>query len=146
MVSWTRRTYMVSYWWLISNIVPKVAPLWDVRLWNLGDIDFDLSRSPRSNLIVQLDCPYMSSYYCLVVNTSLTVKRYSHLNISPYLLSLGQNFVPPPRPTLTQGRFFSESNHFILVSVGRSPPKMKLIGEILYALCFYYRRTDTQTV
>ncbi len=28
-----------------SNIWPNSAPLWDIRLCNLSDLDFDLSRS-----------------------------------------------------------------------------------------------------
>ncbi len=28
-----------------SNILPNLAPLWDIRFWNLSDLDFDLSRS-----------------------------------------------------------------------------------------------------
>ena len=42
-----------------SNIGPTQAPLRDIRLRNLSDLDFDLSRS--NGLMVQLDSPYMSS-------------------------------------------------------------------------------------
>ncbi len=37
--------YVGSYWWLISNIGPNFTPLWLIRLRNLSDLDFDLSRS-----------------------------------------------------------------------------------------------------
>ncbi len=42
-----------------SNIGPKQALLRDIRLQNLGDLEFDLS---RSNVNVPLDSPYMVSY------------------------------------------------------------------------------------
>ncbi len=37
--------YMVSCWWLISNIGPNSAPLRDIRHWNPSDLYFGLSRS-----------------------------------------------------------------------------------------------------
>ncbi len=41
--------YMVSYWWLISNIGHNLALLRDIRLWNLIDPEFDLPRSLKMN-------------------------------------------------------------------------------------------------
>ena len=49
----------------IGSKSSKWAPLRDIRLQNLDDVDFDLSRSvkdSRSNVTVPLDSPYMVSY------------------------------------------------------------------------------------
>ncbi len=53
-----------------SNIGPNSAPFRDIRLLNLGDIDFDLSRSlkVKSNGAVRLPI-----YDFLLMSTSLAV-------------------------------------------------------------------------
>ena len=78
-----------------SNIGPNSAPLRDIRLWNLSDLDFDLSRSlkVKSNGAVGL-----SIYEFLLMFNSNQISISHHLGdiciwkFSPYLLSLGQNF------------------------------------------------------
>ncbi len=97
-----------------SNIGPNQAPLRDIRLQNLCDLDFDLSRSLKVkssgafrlaiyDFILVSNSNYMSVCHRLEVLD--TQKLFS------YLLSLGPNF-EPPTPTLTPGGFFSKSNHF----------------------------------
>ena len=49
-----------------SNIRPNSAPLRDVRFQNLGDLDIDLSRSLRSNVIIPMDSPYYA--FLLIFN------------------------------------------------------------------------------
>ena len=80
-----------------SNIGPSMAQLRDIRVWNLVDLDFDLSSSlkVKSNGAVGL-----SIYDFLLVSNSNHMS-ISHrlwdlttLKFSPYLLSLGQNFGP----------------------------------------------------
>ena len=47
-----------------SNIWPNTAPLRDtgISIQSLSDLDIELSRSPRSNVIAPMDSPYMLSY------------------------------------------------------------------------------------
>ena len=54
-----------------SNIAP-IKVLIDIRLLNLGDIDFDLSRSLKVKCDSAIDCPYMVSYSWLIVTYCLT--------------------------------------------------------------------------
>ena len=42
-----------------------------MRVSNLADLEFDLSRSLKSNVKVSLDASYMVSYYCLIVTYGL---------------------------------------------------------------------------
>ena len=36
----------ISYWWLrVTSGLTYLVPLWDIRLWNLSDLDLNLSRS-----------------------------------------------------------------------------------------------------
>ncbi len=63
----------------------------------------------------------------------LTISVLSHLKIS--LLSLVRPKIltpPPPRHTLTPWGNFSKSNGFLLRSEGRPPPKIELIGLIIF--------------
>ena len=59
-----------------SNICPILAPLRDIGFQNLSDIDTDLSRSLRSNVIASMDSPYMLPYLCLIVTYGLTPLLY----------------------------------------------------------------------
>ncbi len=47
-----------------SNIGFNLAPLRDMTLWNLSDLDFDLS---RPIVMVSFDSPHMVSYSWLIV-------------------------------------------------------------------------------
>ncbi len=60
-------TYMLSFHCLISNIWPILAPVWDISLPNLNDLEIDLSRSLRSNVMILLNALYMVSYHCWLV-------------------------------------------------------------------------------
>ncbi len=42
-----------------SNIWPNSAPLRDISFQNLTDLDSDLERSLRANVITPIDSPYM---------------------------------------------------------------------------------------
>ncbi len=98
----------------------------------MSDLEFDLSRSlkvksngagrlPKYDFLLVSNSDYMSNSNRLGVIA--TLKKFY------YLLPLGPNFDhPPPRPTLTPGRFFSKSDHFFLGSQGKLPPKRKLIS------------------
>ena len=109
---------MLSYHWtpiygfllqFNSNIWPIFAPLSDINLPNLSDLDIDLSIYLMSNVIILLGTLYMVSYYCLLVTwvqfcliydikafkiwvtLTLTFKvtkvKCNHTNGSPYMLS-----------------------------------------------------------
>ena len=45
-----------------SNVWPNAAPLQEIRLRNLSDLDFDLSMSLKIKWMVSLDTPYMIPY------------------------------------------------------------------------------------
>ncbi len=45
-----------------SNILPNKALLRDITVQNMSDLEFDLSKSFKVNLMVQLDSPYIRSY------------------------------------------------------------------------------------
>ena len=85
------------------------APLWDIRLQNMGDLDFNLSRSPKVKSNGAVGFPI---YDFLLVSNSNQMSISHRLGvIAPrqffsYLLSLGPNF-GPPTPTLTPGRFLA---------------------------------------
>ncbi len=55
--------YMVSYWCLIVTLCPDSAPLRDIMLQNMRDLDFDISRSPR----VKCDSAIGIPVYCFLV-------------------------------------------------------------------------------
>ncbi len=119
-----------------------MAPLRDIRLQNLGDLEFDLSRSIK---VKSKGAVRLSIYDFLLVSNSNYMSNSHRLGVRKifsYLLSLGPNFAPP-RPTLTPGRLFSKSNGFLLVSEERPPPKIKLIGLIFFEI-FVHRQTDAQ--
>ena len=95
---------------------PK-APLRDIRLQNVGDLEPFKVTQVKSNGAVKLplydfllvsNSNYMSNAHRLVVTA--TRKIFS------YLLSLGPNFDPAPRPTLTPGQFFFQN--LIISSLG----------------------------
>ena len=91
-----------------------MALLRDIKLQNLGDLEFDLSRSlkVKSNGAVGLPI-----YEFLLVSNSNYMSNSHRLGVigtrkfSSYLLSLGPNFdlhpqPTPTPPTVTPGRFF----------------------------------------
>ena len=45
-----------------NKIWPNFAPLQDIRVRNLSDLEIDLSRYSRSNVMMLLDSPYMVYY------------------------------------------------------------------------------------
>ncbi len=55
-----------------SNTRPNSAPLRDIGLRNRSDLDTDLSRSLKSNVIAPMDSTYILFYYCLIVTYDLT--------------------------------------------------------------------------
>ncbi len=95
-----------------SNIRPNLAPLRYIRLWNLGDFDFDLSRSltVKSNGADGLSIyEFLSMCNC---NHMPISHRLDDMHLKIFFLSLiiGPKFCPPPpRPTFTPGLFFSKS-------------------------------------
>ncbi len=88
-----------------------------------------------------------SIYEFLLVSNSNYMSKSLRLGVIAtqklfsYLISLGQNFGHPTR-TLNPGPFFSKSNLFFLGSQGRLPPKMKLIGCILFVIFCPQTQTD----
>ncbi len=133
---------------LKTNIGPNYAPLWDIRLWNLGGLDFDLSRSfkVKSNGAVGLliydfllvsSSNYASNSHRLEVIASRKIKIFS------YLLSLGPNFDPPhPHPSLPPGEF---SQNRVTSSLGpREAFHEKWRWSVQYFLRYVVNR-DTQT-
>ncbi len=54
-----------------SNIWSNSAPLQDISLLNLSDLDFDFQCHSRPNVIVSLDSPYMVFYLCLIITSAL---------------------------------------------------------------------------
>ncbi len=71
-----------------------MAPLWDIRLWNLGDLDFDLSGSLK---VKYNDAVGLSIHEFLLMYNSNHMS-ISHLlgdictwKCSPYLLLFGKN-------------------------------------------------------
>ena len=60
--------YMLSYLCLIVNIWPNCAPLQDIRLRNLSDLEFAFQGHSRSNMMMSLDLPYMVSYWHICSN------------------------------------------------------------------------------
>ena len=73
---------MVSNYCLIVPYGPTIlAPLWDISLPNLSDLDIDLSRSLRSNVIILLDSPYMLFYHCFTSNIFPILAHLSHINL-----------------------------------------------------------------
>ncbi len=61
-----------SSWCLISNTWPESAPLRDISLPHLSDLDIDLSRSLKSHVITSMDSPYICCK-CLIVTHGLTL-------------------------------------------------------------------------
>ncbi len=51
---------------------------------------------------------------------------YMRLNFFPYLLSLGQNFDPPPRPTQTPGAIFLQIGSLHPYVRGKAPTKYEI--------------------
>ena len=49
--------------------MPNPAPLHDIRLKNLSDLELTLQGYSTSNVMVLLDSPYAISYWCLIINT-----------------------------------------------------------------------------
>ncbi len=88
---------------LSSNILPNLAPLREIRLHNLGDLDFDLSRSlkvkssgvigpPIYDILLVSNSNHMPTSHRLGV--MVTQKKISYDN----RLSLRAKFFnPPPR-------------------------------------------------
>ena len=133
--------YMVSYWWLVSNISPNFAPLRDMTLWNLIDLEFDFSKS----FYVKYDgAIYLPIYNSPLVSNSNYTSISHRLaviaaqKICSYLLTLEPNFDSPPTPHHHThpypGAIFLKPNHFMSVSEGRLPTKMKLIGQIVFEI------------
>ncbi len=132
-----------------SNIGPNLAPLRDISLQNLGDLDFDLSRSlkVRSNGAVGLPI-----YDFLLMSNSNYVSNWHRLGVRAtqnfFLLSLiirtkfRHSHTCPFPGAIFCSDFFSKSNGFVPGSEGRLPPKMKLIGSVFFLNILL---TDTQT-
>ncbi len=66
----------------------------------------------------------MSSFYCLIVTTCLFLTIDVIYALENF--RLGQNFVPPPRPTLTPGRFFLKIESLHPWVIGKAPTKYEV--------------------
>ena len=133
-----------------SNIRPSMAPLWDIRLWNLGDLDFDLSRSPR---VKPNGAVGISTYGFLLMFDSNHMSISHRLGnictwkFSPYLLSLGQNSPTPTRPSYPRPIFLNIEPLHPWVT-GKAPTKYKV--DCLNTFCVMlltdrHTQTDRQT-
>ncbi len=69
--------YVIFYWCLIITPVALYLReglyLRNISLRKLIDLDINLPRSQKSNVIAPIDSPYRFSYKCLTVTYSLTV-------------------------------------------------------------------------
>ncbi len=134
----SRSNLMVPFWLPIygfllmasSNIAPNSASLWDKRVWNPNDIDFDLSRSLHSDgaiwlLLYDFLLVSNNNYISISHRLAVTADQKKIWNSST---SYRWAKISDPHTHPYPGANFSKSNHFISGSERRLPPKMKLIG------------------
>ncbi len=114
------------------------------KVW--GTLKLTFQGDPRSNVMVSLDSPYITPYWCDIVTKCLSLfSCYRHLkNASPmsYACYHWVKILGPPIPTLPKVSFSKATGSFHPWVVGRLPPDMKLIGSILL---WYILLTDIQT-
>ncbi len=103
--------YMVFLFMFNSNIWPNLAPLRDIRLQNLSDHYFDLSRSLKVNVMVLLDSSYM--WFVLLMFNS---------NIWPILAPLRDKRLQNLRDLTFQGH-------------SRSSLTVQLVSHIWLSIC-----------
>ena len=119
-----------------SNIGPNMAPLRDIKLQNLGDLEFDLSRllKVKSNGAVTLPI-----YDILLVSNSNFLPNSHRLGVmatqKKFLLSLiiRAKFRPTHTHPYPRATFF-KIEWFAPGSQGRLPQKMELIGSIFFEI------------
>ena len=70
-----------------SNMWPNSAPLQDIRLRNLSDLDFDLQGRSRSNVMVSL-----TLHICFPIDINSIYLSVAHLSLYPYCTMVNFNF------------------------------------------------------